>query len=300
MSRVSVLLPFFDAERFLDDAIQSVFGQTWRDWELVMIDDGSTDGSRHIAECALKRASSQVTILEHAGRRNRGLPASRNLGLSHARGQLIALIDADDVWERLKLEQQVALLDQYPDAGWVYGSPMYWHSWTGDPGDRIRDNIPGPGIQTESVHGPPSLLAQLYPLGEHPAPCPSDMMFRREALTSVGGFEESFTGTLMMYEDQALLAKLYLTESVYVSAEPWTRYRVHAGQMTTVMAPAYHKARRYFLEWLDGYLRREGVLDPSIDALVRRCLQPYHHPFVWIVTRLLGRLCRTSAAMHRN
>src|SRR5262245_49569485 len=95
---VSVIMIFLNAERFFLEAIESVFAQTYSNWELLLIDDGSTDGSTEIALRYAKNSPEKVRYFEHNGHCNRGTAASRNLGLSQARGDYIAQLDADDVW----------------------------------------------------------------------------------------------------------------------------------------------------------------------------------------------------------
>ena len=95
---VSVIIIFLNEERFLPEAIESVFGQTYTNWELLLIDDGSSDGSVGIARQYARQHPNRVRYLDHEGHRNRGMSASRNFGIQHARGKYIALGDADDVW----------------------------------------------------------------------------------------------------------------------------------------------------------------------------------------------------------
>ena len=104
---VSIIISFLNAERFLGEAIESVFLQTYDNWELLLVDDGSTDGSARIAQRLRGCCPNKVFSFEHPGRTNLGLPRSRNLGLQKARGRYVALLDADDVWLPSKLEEQV-------------------------------------------------------------------------------------------------------------------------------------------------------------------------------------------------
>ena len=109
---VSAVICFLDAERFLREAIHSVWAQTFTDWELLLVDDGSRDGGRAIALEMLAQCPDRMRLLEHPGRDNRGISASRNLALRAARGRYVAFLDADDVWLPEKLERQVALCDK--------------------------------------------------------------------------------------------------------------------------------------------------------------------------------------------
>src|SRR3712207_4310946 len=108
---VSCIVTFLNAEEFLGEAVESVFAQTHENLELLLVDDGSTDGSTKIARRYAERVPEKVRYLEHEGHENKGAAASRNLGMGEARGEYIALLDSDDVWLGGKLEEQVALLE---------------------------------------------------------------------------------------------------------------------------------------------------------------------------------------------
>jgi glycosyltransferase involved in cell wall biosynthesis len=268
---VSVVIIFLNAGKFIGEAIESVFAQTYNNWELLLVDDGSSDSSTQIALSYAERHPGKVRYLEHAEHQNRGMGASRNLGVHHAKGEYIALLDADDVWLPHKLEQQVAILDSHPEAAMVYGKSQYWHGWTGDPEDVQRDTIPELGVQANTLFEPPDLLTLLYPLGEVPPPCPSDLLLRRGMIERVGGFEESFKDIYHMYEDQAFLAKVWLSEPVFAADVWWDRYRQHPEQCVTVVQEAgqYYAVRSFFFNWLAEYLYKQGVSDPGTWKLIQ-------------------------------
>jgi glycosyltransferase involved in cell wall biosynthesis len=263
---VSSIIIFLNAEKFIQEAIESVFAQTYDRWELLLVDDGSTDGSTQIALRYAEQYPEKVRYLEHPGHQNRGMGASRNLGVRHAKGEYIALLDSDDIWLPHKLQQQVAILDSHPGAGMVYGSSQYWNSWTGDPEDLQRDYVPDPEIQTDMLYEPPSLSTLLYPLGPGTSPCPSDLLLRREMIERVGGFEEGFNDIYHLYEDQAFLAKVWLGETVFVASECWDRYRLHPEQCVAVVRGAghYHSVRLFFFNWLAEYLYKQGFKDIEV------------------------------------
>ena len=110
---VSVVVPAFNAELFLDRCLASVEGQTYGNWELILVNDGSTDETQVIAEAFMGRHPDQVRVIST---RNQGLSCARNNGLAVAQGEYVALLDSDDVWLPEKLESQVTLLRHSPDA----------------------------------------------------------------------------------------------------------------------------------------------------------------------------------------
>ena len=237
---VSIVTIFFNAARFLEDAVASVFAQTYERWELLLVDDGSTDGSSEIGRALAARHLDRVRYLEHPDHANRGMSASRNLGIRHGRGDSVALLDADDVWEPEKLTRQVAMLEAHPDVDLIYGAPLYWFSWTGDAEDVRRDWSPDLPVPAGTVASSPELALAWYPLGSGSAPCPSDLLFRRSLVDRVGGFEEAFHGIYALYEDQAFLAKVYLNARVLVSGERWLRYRQHANSCVSIVNSGGH------------------------------------------------------------
>jgi GT2 family glycosyltransferase/SAM-dependent methyltransferase len=341
---VSVVMIFWNAERFIQEAIQSVFAQTEGRWELLLVDDGSTDGSTAIARSCAARYPDCVRYLEHDEHRNQGMSASRNLGIQHARGEYIALLDADDVWFPQKLQEQVAILDDHPDVGMVCGSALDWHSWDeaalgsrlsalgrdiGHAASRLAlypvgaecrapraescersepaDTQPEWGLPVDRVFEPPQLLTRLYPLGAGPAPCPSTLMVRRETIAATGGFEPQFRGVCQLYEDQAFLAKVYLTTPVFVASSCWTRYRQHAASCVSTVKQAgeYGRVRSFYLRWLAHYLQDQGIGDARVRRTVWAALRPYRYPllyrlarpFEWRLRRLRGRARQLGARL---
>lgn len=290
--RVSVVVSFLNAERFLTETIESVFGQTLKSWELLLVDDGSTDGSTKIAHTYAEKFPQTVRYFEHDGHSNRGLPVSRNVGIGNASGEFIATLDADDVWLPAKLERQVAIMDAHPDVDLVYGASQYWHSWT-EGGE--SDSLAPLGIPGDRIYDPPELL-KLTLSNQAISPCPSDFMFRAASIRNQGGFEESFLGIFSMYEDQSFLMKVYADLRVYVSSECWDRYRVHPGQLcaTVIRAGRKAQAERFFLDWVMGFLLKCGKLDAELKSIMRRRMWPHQHPLLERVKRACVRMAKRA------
>jgi glycosyltransferase involved in cell wall biosynthesis len=290
---VSVVVIFLDAERFLPEAIESVFGQSYPSWELWLVDDGSSDASTEIAQKYAERDPERIHYLEHPGHRNLGMSASRNLGISRARGAYLAPLDADDVWLPEKLERQVAILEEHPQAALLFGAPLYWSGWTGRPEDKAEDYVIDLQLTANRAYDPPELLVRFLRLTA-PPPCPSDVLMRRAAVDSVGGFEDSFRG---MYEDQAFFSKLLLRFPAYVSDETWDRYRQHESSCYAVAKAtgARGQARRDFLTWFRGRIVEQGHTSGSVWQAVRDELRPFTLRgravlrMKWLARRLLSK-----------
>jgi len=273
---VSIIMIFLNGEGFFAEAVDSALGQTCQDFELLLVDDGSTDRSTRLALEYERAHPGRVRYLEHPDHVNRGMSATRNLGIAAAQGRYIAFIDADDVWAAEKLEGQLAIMDAHPQAGMVCGAVNYWRSWS--PGG--EDVIVPTGHVTDRMTLPPEAMLALYPLGAAAAPCPSDLLLRTEVVRAVGGFEAHFTGPRMMYEDQGFLAKLYLSAPVYFSSRVWTHYRQHANSCVAEVTSGgrYHEVRRYFLDWLETYVASLPDVDGRVRSALRRALRPYRRP----------------------
>ena len=260
-----MIISFLNAQKFLGEAIESVFAQTFRSWELLLVDDGSTDASSGLALQYVKQHPRRLRYFDHEAHGNLGLPASRNLGLREAKGEYVALLDADDVWLPHKLDEQSHLLDSHPEVAMVYGSSKYWCSWTGKPEDRAKDFLQPPNVSLNVVHDPPSLLRLLL-LGIAAWPCPSDLLFRRDAIQRLDGFEEPFSQNFNMYEDQAFLAKVYLHAKVFVAENCWDQYRLHPDSCcaTTEREGRQSSVEIFYLNWLGRYLSEQKVTDAEI------------------------------------
>lgn len=277
---VSVVVIFLDAARFLQEAIDSVLAQTWRDFELVLVDDGSSDGSGAIADAAAA-ADPRVKVVRHPGGENRGMSASRNLGVAASSGELVAFLDADDVWLPSKLEEQVALMRAHPQVGMLYGRTLWWYGWTGRPEDEARDHVHEPLVPLDREIEPPTLFPSFLEDGRVP-PYTCSVIVRREAFDRLGGFEERFRG---LYEDQVFFAKVFLSERVYVADRCWDRYRQHDESACAVAYAELethptdlHPARQAFVEWVAGYAARVCPGDAAVAAAITNAVTPYRYP----------------------
>ena len=270
---VSILMPVFNSARFLAEAVESVQAQTYTNWELVICDDGSVDGSREIAFRYSERDPRRIRALAHPGGGNLGVSATRNLGLRHASGDLIAMLDADDVWLPRKLEEQVALIERW-SAGVLVGTSRYWHGWTGSEVDKKRDWTPATGFSSPSLLGPPDFLTAML-MREAAVPCPTSVIVTHELMRDVGGYEDEFP---RLYEDQVLYVKLCVNAKVLVVNTVWDLYRQHSASICSTDSHLERKARLRYLLWTQNYLHEHGVTDSALWAALRHEIRRARFP----------------------
>jgi glycosyltransferase involved in cell wall biosynthesis len=293
---VTAVIIFLNAQSYIGEAIESVLTQTFEDWELILVDDGSTDLSSKIAQDYARRYPEKLRYLEHPGHENRGMSASRNLGIRSGRGTYVAFLDADDIWLPRRLESHVELMRRCPDVGMVYGPTLYWFSWASDPPrfpvqvivdpklddlGKIED-FPAKLMLPAGVRiAAPRALISFLETGGGSLPGICSLTARRAAILEFGGFEEAFRG---VYEDQVFLSKICLTNTVMIIDEVLDYYRQH-DQSCCARAIGDgdysprdpHPARGRYLEWLSSYLIANKVTNRRLWAAVRNEEWPYRY-----------------------
>ena len=262
---VTAIAIFLNEEEFLPEAIESVIAQTYDNWELLLVDDGSTDKSCAIAQQYADRYPDKIRYLQHPNGENRGMSASRNLGIARAKGKYISHLDGDDVWVASKLEEQVAILESHPTAAMVYGPLRRWYTWNNNPQDIVREDFFGFGIDgvhpyADSLVAPPKIL-QLFLEDEFFIP--GGILIEKAAVEAVGCGEEDFRG---MYEDTVVLVKICLNYPVYVSSQSWYKYRMHPESCTHVswLKGEDNAAQLRYTDWVENYLTQQQVTDKGV------------------------------------
>ena len=294
---VSVVIPFFNSEKFFEETIQSVFAQSYPDWELLLVDDGSEDNSSNIALNYAKQYPDKVYYLEHENHANKGTSATRNLGINNAKGKYIATLDSDDLWKAEKLEQQVSILESNPQVGLVFGNTFKWRSWTGNSKDMNRDtymydSVEPNTLELNTISEPPSILIKILSNSMPSVSC-SNIMFRKTVSDTVGGFEDNFTG---MHDDYVFLSKVFLSSSVFVSEQCWDVYRINENSV-------YSSAKRegrvaaaelFYLNWLKQYIAEKDYNNLELLRIIRKRIWRYKYPRLY---GLAGRIIRFKGTL---
>lgn len=223
--RVSVVIPTHNYARFLPEALQSVFAQTFSDFEVIVVDDGSTD------DTAAVLASVADPRLRSTRISNSGVSIARNTGIEQARGEYLAFLDADDRWRRDKLERQVAILDAESDLGLVF-TDLAWFTAAGFSETTHFDLVPElfalptrqvrDGFRIEADTLASLLRSHLNPVWVQTC------LFRRRDISSV-----RFPPGVRLCEDQVFLVHTYPHVKAAFIPDPLVEYRRHGSNSTS-------------------------------------------------------------------
>lgn len=230
MIPISVIIPVYNGERFLAEALQSVLDQTLPPDEIIVVDDGSTDGTAEIIATA---SANSVVPIQYVYQPNQGPAAARNHGLRLAQGELIAFQDADDLWAAQKLATQVALFRRYPQAHAVIGYSQIVFTDLNDTGATHNQGRPGP-----------ILLLQ-------------ESLFQRTLFDRVGQFDPGRRGD----EDvEWFLHLLDFPVEIIIHSDVVLTYRRHKANLTGSLAASQ---RQFLLALQRAMVRRRQA--PQAD-----------------------------------
>lgn len=235
---ISVIMPCYNAAAHLPASVGSVLAQTFADWELIAVDDGSSDATLNWLQA---QTDPRLQILSQT---NQGVSAARNAGLAEATGCYVAFLDADDTWDATFLERMLAALQDEPDAGLGYCG---WQN-LGLPGKRGKPFMPP---DYENPAKAETLFAGCrWPI--HAA------LARREAVLAAGGFDTSLKNA----EDYALWLRVATSAPIVRVPEVLAFYHFHGGaQASTNRARAaihHFHAQQRFLSERPAFLTRLG------------------------------------------
>lgn len=240
---VSVLIPAYNAQLYIRDTLESVLGQSFRSFEIIVVDDGSTDDTRAIVKSYGRRG---VVVLSQP---NAGPAAARNRALSHARGKFIALLDSDDIWEPDCLQTMVEFLDRQPEVSIAFCDSRFFGA----------TKLAGKTFQEVYPPCPPITFAKAAGCVSHVC---LDAIIRREVFDRIGGFDEA----LRAAEDFDLwLRALRAGCRIEPLARVLVRYRRHAASISAHSTLADAAALQVLDKW-----GGQPCLDAEENAAVER------------------------------
>jgi glycosyltransferase involved in cell wall biosynthesis len=261
MPRVSVIVPCFDSAPYVAETIASVMGQSFTDWQAVVVDDGSRDGSADVA-AATARGDDRVRVVRQP---NRGVSAARNAGFARTdrRSEYLLFLDADDCLEPSMLETMTSHLDGRPEVGMAYCRPTFideagrpldttTHAWT-------PRYAPSRWWVVElSPDEPETPFVSIFSLA---GIVPSVAVIRRSAYERTPGWDEAFG---QHYEDTNLFLHLALIGAVHFVPSALVRHRRHPTQSTAATDKFVVQERKLYERW-----RRPVGLAASQSETVR-------------------------------
>jgi len=262
MPRVSIIIPTFNLARYIGRTLESVFAQTYTDYEVIVVDDGSTDDTRQV----LARYAGRLQYLYQG---NRGVAAARNIALDKATGELIAYLDADDMWYPQKLEKQVDFLDRHEECGVVHSDTAVI-----DESDRIIYSEFNRQMHRDVPQG-----QCLMPLLQRCHIQPLTVMERRDCVEQTGGFDERLRG-VDDYMRWILLA-IEGVEFGYID-EPLAMYRWRGGQFSSSQTRTYWEA---FVTMFNLLLKEKGLRSRCGEeavAIARNRLYSLRHDLAYL------------------
>jgi glycosyltransferase involved in cell wall biosynthesis len=224
MPKVSVVIPAYNAMAYLPETVESVLKQTFTDFEVLIIDDGSSD---HIVQWASQVTDRRVKLISQE---NQGVSAARNTGIAHAKGEYVAFLDADDLWEPTKLEKQVHCLENNPAAGLVYTWSALIDQLGNPLGILLASHIEG-NVWEQIV------VKDMISNGSSP-------MVRRSCFETVGVFDpdRKISGAA----DRDMWIRIAASYPFIVVKEPLTLYRRHPQSMAKNRSEMLQATRQMF------------------------------------------------------
>lgn len=263
---VSIIVPFFNQEKFLGEAIESVLTQTYKNWELILVNDGSIDKSPTIARKFAQKFPEQIHFLTH--NQNKGASAARNSGIGKAKGAYLAFLDSDDVFFPHTIERELNAFYENPAADVVCGTLECWYSWSKHSSARERDFIINLVLETEKLYQPPALLLHNLQAGGR-KPGIDCLLLKRDFVNRIGIFEDNYK---YVGEDQVFWAKVSLHGKIFVLSDCLARYRQHPASTCAVTIKTGQDASsmNIFLDWLEKYLREQKIEDDEVWRSVRQ------------------------------
>ncbi|HUL01647.1 MAG TPA: glycosyltransferase family A protein [Gemmatimonadales bacterium] len=216
MTLVSVVIPTYNRAAFLAEALNSVLAQTFTDYEVIVVDDGSTDGTLQAVE-GVGDPRVKLVSLPHTGSPAR----ARNAGIKRARGRYLAFLDSDDMWDATKLADQLAALSDRPVCRWSHTGQRCI-----DEAGAPHARWPGPWLASEGWIAEPLLRRR-------DGVSSSSVLVDAALLREVGGFDETF----VWGEDYDLWVRLALRSPVACVRDARVRHRIHADQLTRNARP---------------------------------------------------------------
>ena len=232
----------------MQDTIESVMSQDYTDWEWILFDDGSTDGSQEIGKKLSRDNSEKVFYYEHNENKNFGTAYTRNRAIEKSSGEIISFIDQDDIWYRNRLSHQLNILKTLKDCSMIWGPALYWYKERS-----FKQPVCYKGKDIDSRNYDPPELIKIFLNDNRATPLPSASLIVRKYFDKVKGFEEEIKGS----EDIVLWLKLARSFKIYYDDEMLVKYRRHQDSTLrqAIDSGIMNEWNLVFIKWVIDFLR---------------------------------------------
>lgn len=257
---ISVVIPLYNKVRQIETTLQSVLGQTYTDFEVVVVDDGSTDGSAELVE---KLGDSRIRVVRQA---NAGVSAARNRGIAEAKGEYVALLDGDDLWKPEYLATQVALIDKYSECD-IFAVNYEFRNASGNTYNTIINRLP--------FYGADGLLQNYFEVASfsNPPLWTSAIVLKKTAIYAINGFPVGIKSG----EDLITWARLAC------------RYKIAFSRKVEAVFVFDHAV------FNEDQRKRDVSLDDEVGSelkkLLRESPQPYLRQYIALWYKMRTRIC---------
>lgn len=255
MPEISIIVPTYNYAHFIVDCLESIFSQTYKDFEVIVVDDGSTDDTAQVLEKYKGR-------IRYIHQENRGLPAARNTGIRAAQGEYLAFLDSDDLWLPNKLDEQIRVLRNDADMGIIFSDASAFNER---------------GVMRESILKEENICTgfcfQRLFMGNYLV-MPT-VMIRKRCLEKSGLFDESLTAV----EDYDLWLRISLYYKIGFVSKILAQYRVHPSNMSKDFYLLVDNEIKVIQKIIDQY---PGPVQKLRGVSVRLCTLFNQHGLEWI------------------
>ena len=262
--RFSVIIPLYNKALYVQKALESVFMQSFRDFELIVIDDGSRDNSLSVAEEVMKSSSVDCRLIHQD---NAGVSVTRNRGVSASQGDYICFLDADDWWEPSYLEEMDSLIRDFPDAG------LYGTSYTIVNTIKNKTRVALIGVEENFQRGYIDYF-QVYAKGLHMPIWTGAACVPRDIFEAVQGFNPE----LKMGEDFDLWVRIALNHKVALLNEPLSNYNQDVSPFNRAIGslPPPETQFAFRADYLQEAKESNPILKYTVEMVQIVCLKNYY------------------------
>jgi glycosyltransferase involved in cell wall biosynthesis len=245
MAAFDIIIPAYNATRYLSAALESVVAQSFTDWRIILVNDGSTDETSVIADRFQEKLNDRMLIITQS---NAGLPAARNAAIRRSSAEFLAILDSDDIWLPCRLAESFKAFESRPEVGLSYGLI----TWIDENGRQLHTFAGNP----RNAEG--NIARSIY-VRKVDLPCPT-ITFRRKCIDEVGLFDETMRST----EDRDMWLRIAFRYQVAFIPQVIAYYRTSANSMSGNLDRMFNAQRQFIRKHYGapgcGFIARQMAL----------------------------------------